>query len=664
MKKRVLFYCQHVLGMGHLIRSLEIIRSLTDFDVFFLNGGELLPELEWPENITVINLPPLKSDAEFHELKGGEGVGRLVDIQETRRHMLLTEWERLQPDICMIELFPFGRKRFAFELVPLLARNHRAGRPTQVVCSLRDILVDKSDQVRHEAWVCDLMNRYFDVLLVHSDRHFQSLDETFSRVKDLKCQIYYTGFVAQQPGLSVESELAAIPSLPQHTPIIVVSIGGGRVGFELIEGVILASKVLAINLPHRLVVFTGPYIEDNQFLTLHMLVRNHPHISLQRYTSNFLGYLQQASLSISMAGYNTCMNLLSVKCPALVLPFVGRGNQEQTIRARKLEALGILRVLSPQELNPDTLSPIIIEAINGGRDKNTSPIPMDGASKSAAILKSSLSSRILQMDGGQIHQVVDSVSGWQRDLHLVLENMALNDKNIRMFFRDDDVDEDEETLCQLLDLSLSRSLPLNLEIIPGKLTSAGILALKNHCRVNPDLVSLNQHGWVHENHEPEGRKCEFGDNRTVEEQYQDIRQGKELLLDVFGERFFPAFTPPWNRCTSDTLKVLDKLDFRVFSKDRSHQGTVGYGFSEISTTLDLYTWKGGAKMKSPEQIISELMRQLKTYSLIGILLHHKVMNIEAFTFLEQLVNILNRFSCIQIHTFQSMVGCSVPHIGE
>lgn len=48
MKKRVLIYCQHVLGMGHLVRSLEIVRALTDWEVTFLNGGDLCPGMGFP----------------------------------------------------------------------------------------------------------------------------------------------------------------------------------------------------------------------------------------------------------------------------------------------------------------------------------------------------------------------------------------------------------------------------------------------------------------------------------------------------------------------------------------------------------------------------------------------------------------------------------------
>ena len=43
---KLMFYCQHILGMGHLIRSIEIVRGLiSDFQICFINGGQVIEEL-------------------------------------------------------------------------------------------------------------------------------------------------------------------------------------------------------------------------------------------------------------------------------------------------------------------------------------------------------------------------------------------------------------------------------------------------------------------------------------------------------------------------------------------------------------------------------------------------------------------------------------------
>lgn len=658
--KKIMFYCQHVLGMGHLVRSLEIVRALNEYDVYFLNGGELLPEVQIPPAIHVINLPPIKSDSEFEGLQSADSTLPLEEIKKARLNLILLEFDRIQPEVLILELFPFGRKRFAFELVPLLARIRLLGGKTKVVCSLRDILVSKSDQTRHEEWVVALMNRYFDLLLVHSDPTFQTLDETFSQRQALACDIQYTGFVAQVSPPPQTEPLEYIPNDPEGTPLIVVSIGGGRVGYELVECAIKASGQLTSSLPHRMVIFTGPYMSEKEYSNLQQLVRGKPHIVLQRYTNQFLSYLNSADLSISMAGYNTCMNIVSTGIRALVLPFMGRGNEEQLIRTRKLEEQGKVIGLDPHKLDSDYLMKKIEESLRTSSCLKESYIDIQGAEKTSVLIKELIhtekSPAPFSTRSSEHRSSATSIRpSWKRTLQEGFENLPDTQKIIPIFLRDDDIDEDEESLRHLLDIALSRNAPMNLQIIPEKLTEAGVRILKDFNRVNPDLVSLNQHGWTHLNHEEEGRKCEFGPSRNFQEQLEDISKGKTILETIFPMRFFPVFTPPWNRCTPDTFKVLDELGFYLLSKDLGKQPIIGYSFIEISTSLDLYTWKGGAKMKAPEDIVKLFLRQIKELNVIGILLHHKVMDATAFAFLDQLLAELQQWPNVEFHTFQTLM---------
>jgi predicted glycosyltransferase len=379
MKKKAMFYCQHVLGMGHLIRSAEIVRGLANngFKVSFLNGGEIVEGFKLFADIELVNLPPIKSDAEFRELQVADSELTLEEIKTERCRRILAEYERLQPDVLIIELFPFGRRKFAFELIPLLNRI-RDDKRTKVVCSLRDILVSKRDQTRFEDQVCNWMNKYFDLLLVHSDPQFQRLEETFPRASQIQCPIRYTGFVVQQP--------EDIELIRDNTGLtILVSIGGGRVGCELLEASIAASELIANEHPHRLQIFTGPYLPAEDFNRLRQLAGEKPNIRIERFTPNFLDHLQHADLSISMAGYNTCMNLLTTGTPALVLPFAGNNNEEQTIRANKLERLETVTVLRDGDLTPAVLAEKILAV---GRQARTGKPTLDlsGATTTAEIV--------------------------------------------------------------------------------------------------------------------------------------------------------------------------------------------------------------------------------------------------------------------------------------
>src|SRR5215469_9346822 len=145
---KVLMYCQHVLGIGHLVRSTEIARAVSQrAEVTFVSGGATVDGFLFPSGVKLVQLPALQMDDEFSALESRGCAQGTQEIQDLRREQLLSVFDEVVPDILMIELFPFGRKRFAFELIPFLERARQRGGQTLVVCSLRDILVEKSDQI-------------------------------------------------------------------------------------------------------------------------------------------------------------------------------------------------------------------------------------------------------------------------------------------------------------------------------------------------------------------------------------------------------------------------------------------------------------------------------------------------------------------------------------
>jgi len=78
---------------------------------------------------------------------------------------------------------------------------------------------------------------------------------------------------------------------------------------------------------------------------------------VDRFTTDFGAYLAAADLSISMGGYNTTMNILAERVPALLWPF--SRNREQGLRARRLADRGLLTVLQDTDLEPDRLAALM-----------------------------------------------------------------------------------------------------------------------------------------------------------------------------------------------------------------------------------------------------------------------------------------------------------------
>lgn len=366
---RILYYCQHVLGIGHFFRSMEIARALSRHSVLFVEGGDPLPGFRAPGHVERAFLPPLRMDPQFRrmETSGSE----LEAVQEKRKRKLLELYNDFRPTLILIELFPFGRKKFRFELLPLLQAARSDSRSARVACSLRDILVEKENPEAYEQRVLDILNRYFDLLLVHSDPAVISLDETFSRTGAIAVPLVYTGFVVRR--------------LPSPPPVrvpkrIVCSSGGGRVGAELLRATVRA--VERIDDPAvRLRVFLGPFMDPVDRRSLEEAASRDARTTLHSFSMDFLEELCRAEISVSMAGYNTCMDVLASGVKALVHPFPQ--NREQGLRARRLADHGLLEVLPATE--PSILEERLRNLLdpNAARSAPPSGIDLDGAQKSA-----------------------------------------------------------------------------------------------------------------------------------------------------------------------------------------------------------------------------------------------------------------------------------------
>ncbi len=355
---KIAYYCQHVLGIGHFHRSLEICLALADFhQVTLIVGG---PDVEpVPECIELFRLPGLQMDAEFKNLRPCNPGSSLDEVKVTRQHQLYSFFEQFRPDAFLVELYPFGRKAFRFELDPVLvAIRDGVLPPCKCYVSLRDILVERvTDRDTFEDRALKTLNRYFDGLLVHSDEDIITLDETFSRYNEITVPIAYTGFVTRNVSCGKRKEMRDTLKLEATEKLIVASIGGGNVGVDLLKAVVDAFGLVQDAGNFRLQLFSGPYCRDEDFWQIqNSLPAN---ASLERFSDRFPDWLASADLSISMAGYNTCMNIIQAGIPALVFPFAQ--NREQEFRARRLKKKASIRILTQHELHKEHLASAILE---------------------------------------------------------------------------------------------------------------------------------------------------------------------------------------------------------------------------------------------------------------------------------------------------------------
>src|SRR5215471_14076759 len=280
-RHRVLFYCQHLMGMGHLVRSAAIVHALAaDFSVHFVTGGLPVAGFTLPPEVHVTQLPPLQSDDAFDGLQVCGSSASLQETQCLRRERLLQVFDSVAPDVLITELYPFGRKQFEFELIPLLERSHRRSGEPITVSSIRDVLVTKKNQLRHEQRVREIINRYYDLVLIHGDERLHRLEETFSSAGQLTCPLRYTGYVVQPEDRPAGMESVRDGALAR--PIIVVSVGGGRSlqCHQLLTAVMRAAIQLEGRIPHHFRMFAGPLVPPEIYADLEAFARTTGNVQL------------------------------------------------------------------------------------------------------------------------------------------------------------------------------------------------------------------------------------------------------------------------------------------------------------------------------------------------------------------------------------------------
>ncbi|ABW31313.1 glycosyltransferase family protein [Acaryochloris marina] len=377
--KKILFYCQYLAGMGHLVRSTEIIRSLVpSFQVCLVIGGEPIDQFEVPDGVEVVYLPALREEA-------GELIAlnqSVESVKIARRQRLLGLFEQFQPDCVITECFPFSKYKMAFELLPLLERAKAA--QVKVVCSLRDLIMTQSMSekglARKQARILDQIQQFYDLVLCHCDRNLQSLDACFPSAHALTCEVFYTGYVAQSLATSFVQQQAL------KSPRIVASVGGGRYGYSLLKAIGEVGPLLHHAIPHQIYAFAGPFMSESEFHSLKTLTSSQSNITLQRFTPNLMDYLYGADLSISLGGYNTTMNVLSSQVRSLILPSPSPNQaDEQWLRASRLAQLGAVEVLSPDQLSPSALAHAILQHLHTAKPSHA--INLKGSENTAKRLR-------------------------------------------------------------------------------------------------------------------------------------------------------------------------------------------------------------------------------------------------------------------------------------
>ena len=167
------------------------------------------------------------------------------------------------------------------------------------------------------------------------------------------------------------------------------------------------------------------------------------------------------------------------------------------------------------------------------------------------------------------------------------------------------------------------------------------------------LWCWHQHGWRHVNHETDGKKQEFGAFRSRLDIKRDLVLGKRRLEDLMETDFYPVFTPPWNRCSLDTLQLLGELGYVAVSRSRGSMPQAPRGLPDFYANVDLHTRKERDPAVGWKNLLEELQPAISS-KFCGIMIHHQRMNEAAFDFLEMLIRILVKRRDLQLVSYKDL----------
>lgn len=371
----VFCYVQHLLGTGHQWRVAAISRELQarGIRVTYASGGMPLPDLDVGA-ARFVQLPPARAaDISFKELL--DEYDRPVDEawRARRRDQLLAVFAEARPDVLLIETFPFGRRLLRFEILPLLEAAHTRRPRPRIACSVRDIL-EYRPQPDREQEIVELVERCFDLVLVHSDPRFVPFEVSFPGTARISAKLCYTGYVLSRSDAGPPNGLGSGE--------VLVSAGGGAFGEHLLRAA-LAARTLSGLAGRTWRVLVGYGIARSRFEDLRSLAADG--IVIERNRADFPTRLKNCAVSISQGGYNTVLEVLDAGTPAVIVPYADDREKEQAVRARLLAARGLIHMVDNQTLTAPALAAAIDRAAATPR-RGPPPIDMRGAAVSAELI--------------------------------------------------------------------------------------------------------------------------------------------------------------------------------------------------------------------------------------------------------------------------------------
>ncbi len=305
------------------------------------------------------------------------------EILQLRKELIRNVLLNFAPDMFLVDHMPHGAMG---ELLPALEAMDQAGIPTQNVLGLRDIL--DSPEVTINRWqvegAFEVIERYYARILVFGMQDVYDIAEKYQLPESVTKKVFYCGYVSnlehERNAYNIRARYLAGKSA--DTRLIVVMAGGGADAYSMMSTLIEALPKVLEDQPCVLAVITGPFMPVELIADLERRAGHLP-IQMMEAVTDLISYISAADLVIAMAGYNTSVEILRMKTPAILIPRAGPSAEQRT-RARLFSDKHWVDMIDPDELTPDNLAHCISSHLKHPNGNKPNALPnLSGAAVAA-----------------------------------------------------------------------------------------------------------------------------------------------------------------------------------------------------------------------------------------------------------------------------------------
>jgi predicted glycosyltransferase len=264
---------------------------------------------------------------------------------------------QFKPKLFVVDHVPAGTYG---ELLPTLWMLKELDDPPVIVLGLRDI-IDAADAVR-ELWRREMtyqtIRNYYDEVIIYGCKEIFDSALHYGMMAEFPDIVSYSGYVCSQATVKSREQVRADLRLKREN-LIVVTAGGGHDGYPLMQSCLEAFHLIGRGSRFEAVLITGPLMDADQREQLRAQARGLGARVLSC-VEDAPSLINAADLVITMAGYNSLCEVVSLRRKALVVPRLGP-RAEQRMRAELFQQRGLIDVLDPQEVSPRNLAQRIID---------------------------------------------------------------------------------------------------------------------------------------------------------------------------------------------------------------------------------------------------------------------------------------------------------------